>query len=62
MNHEEITKVFGHKFVPDQLFLAKMKKNFGYEEKYVEKQLSENIKNYCTTTYYLITKDQNKIS
>jgi hypothetical protein len=37
MNHEEITKVFGHKFVPDQLFLDKMKKNFGYEEKYVEK-------------------------
>jgi hypothetical protein len=34
-----------------------MKKEFGYEEKYVEKQLLENNKNYCTTTFYLISKD-----
>ena len=57
MNPDESIKVFGHKFIPDKLYLAKMKKNFGYEENYVEKQLLENIKNYCTTTYYLISKD-----
>lgn len=62
MSHEEMVKAFSYKFVPDKLFLAKMKKDFGYEENYVEKQLLENVKNYCTTTYYLISKDQRKIS
>ena len=37
MNQDEFQKVFGHQFEYDKSILSKMKKDFGYEENYVEK-------------------------
>jgi hypothetical protein len=35
--------------------------NMGFTHQYINKSLAENLANHCTTTYYLLDKDQTEI-
>ena len=59
---EELNKLFvdDPKNYYKESIVAKLYK-MGFTSQYIYKSLAENLANHCTTTYYLLDKDQTKI-